>query len=115
MMNLEDSFLQIRWILCVGIASWSIQCRNLACVPVFFGELLNSSTANLELIGNELRVYDMINNSLTYPDDIVLIEFHFTWSVVREIVLTKSLASLSRPGFVTSCFFRRNREFLTLG
>jgi len=90
--TLEDSFFQIRWIFCIGIASWSLQCWNLASFPVFFGELLNLSAANLELIGNELRVHAMINNSLTYPGDIVLIEFHFTWSVIREIVLTKSLA-----------------------
>jgi len=60
--------------------------------PVFFGDLLNSSAANLELLSNELCVHSMINNPLTYPGDIVLIQFHLTRSVVWEIVLTKSLA-----------------------
>jgi hypothetical protein len=55
-------------------------------------ELLDSSLANFKLLGDQTSVQLKINNYLTYPADIVLVTFHFTWWFVGEIVPTKSLA-----------------------
>ena len=77
---------------CTGFASRGVQLWNLAVLTVLFGELLDASPADLELLGNKAGVHVMINNTLTDPGDILLIKLHFTWWIVGEILPTKSLA-----------------------
>jgi hypothetical protein len=63
---------------CIGFASRGVQLWNLAVFTVLFGELLDPSPADLELLGNKASVHVMINNTLTDPGDILLIKLEFT-------------------------------------
>jgi hypothetical protein len=45
--------------------------------------LLDSSTADLELLNDQVSVHVVINNPLTDPGDIILVKLHFTWWLVR--------------------------------
>jgi hypothetical protein len=88
----KDSFFEVVRILCVGLSSRSFQLRNLAAVAVLFGELLDPSTADLELLRDQGGIHAVINNTLTDPSDIILVKLHFTWWLVGQIMPTKSLA-----------------------
>ena len=90
--QLEDAVFEVVRILCVGFASRGFQLGHLDVIAVLFGELLDPSTTDLELLGNQASVHAMINNSLTNPGDILLVKLHFTRWLVGEIMPTKSLA-----------------------
>jgi hypothetical protein len=92
LMQLENALFEIVRILCIGFSTRSLQLRDFAAVAVLFGKLLDPPPTNLELLGNKPGVHIVINNTLTNSGDIVLIKFHFTWSIVGEIISTKSLA-----------------------
>jgi hypothetical protein len=68
------------------------QLGYLTILPVFLGELLDSPPTDLELLGDDLRVHVMIDNSPTDPGNIVLVKLHFPGLIVGQIVPTKSLA-----------------------
>lgn len=90
-MQVKDAIFDIVGVLCVGLASGRLRLRNLASVAILFGELLNPSTANLELLGDQAGIRVVITNTLIDPGNIGLVKLHFTCSIVGEILPTKSL------------------------
>ena len=85
--NPVDHVLGIRPI---RFPAWRIQCRNSSGFSVCLGQLLDASTADVELIGNELGIHLVINDSFTDPVDIILLQLHLIDTKKRVIVLTKS-------------------------
>jgi len=79
-------------ILSVGLATGGFQLWNLAIVAVLFGELLDSSAADLEVLSDQGSIHVVINNALTDLDNIVPVKLHFTGRLVGQIMPTKSLA-----------------------
>jgi hypothetical protein len=96
-MEREDTLLEIGWILGVWISARSIQLWNLVGLTVLRGKLLDSSPADVELFGDDRRVDIVIDNTLTDPVDIVLIQPHFTCRSTREVIPTKSFADTTVP------------------
>jgi len=92
LVQLEDTLDEVGRILGVWISARRLERRNRVGVTVLFGELLDPSTADLELLRDQGGIHTVINNTLTDPDDIILIKLHFTWWLVRQIMPTKSLA-----------------------
>jgi hypothetical protein len=88
----KHPIFEIGGILCVGLSTRCLQLWHLARISILLGELLDSSLADLELLGNQNSVHVVINNTLTNLGDIVLVKLHFTWSIVGQILPTKSLA-----------------------
>jgi len=82
LVQFEHSFLQICWVGCVRLTSRGFQLGDFTILPVLLGELLHTSPADPELLGDDLRAHVMIDNSLTDPDDVVLIKLHFTGLIV---------------------------------
>jgi hypothetical protein len=79
-------------IVCVGSAAGRFWLWDLPALTVGLGELLDSSPTALELLGDQTRVHAVVDNSLTHPGGIILIEFHFTRLIAGEIAPTKFLA-----------------------
>ena len=75
-----------------GITSRGIYEGTAPNTYVLFGELLDASPTNLELLSNHRSVHAVVNNSLTDPGGVILSKFHLTWLIVRQIAPTKSLA-----------------------
>jgi len=100
----ENSFFEIFGILCIGVATRGLQLWNRAAVAALFGELLDSTTADLELVSDQPGIEVVINNPLTDPGDIVLVKLHFTWWLVGEITPTKSLVDTTLPTHEESPF-----------
>jgi len=90
--QVENTVFEVVGILCVGLATRGVELWNLAVVAVLFGELLDSSAADLELLSDQGSIHVMINNTLTDLGDIILVKLHFTWWLVRQIMPTKFLA-----------------------
>lgn len=55
---------------------------------VSLGDPLDFVLADLELDGNKVRVHLILNNSLSYPLDIVLVELLFALSIVGQVMPT---------------------------
>jgi hypothetical protein len=90
--QVKNTVFEVVRILCVGLATRGFRLWNLAVFAVLFGELLDPSSADLELLSDQGSIHIVINNTLTDPGDIVLVKLHFTWWLVGEITPTKSLA-----------------------
>lgn len=101
----EDTLFEIGRILCVGLATRGFQLWNLAVVAVLSGELLDPSTADLELLSDQGGIHAVINNTLTDPGDIILVKLHFTWRLVGQIMPTKSLAYTTLSWISVYCLY----------
>ena len=98
----RNALFKIGGILPIRLGSRCLQLWNLAAIAVLFDELLDPSPTDLELLGDQPGVHVMINNPLTYPGDILLVKLHFRWSIVGEIMPTKSLADTTGELLVAS-------------
>jgi len=103
LVQVEDALGEIVRILRVRLSSRCFHLRDLTRVAVLLGELLDASTADLELISDELRVGVVIDNTFTDPVDIVLIKLHLARSIVGEIMPTKSFAYTTCEGCEHHC------------
>jgi hypothetical protein len=88
----EKAVDEILRIGCRGCSTGRLQPRDVTRAAVFFSELLDASAANVELLGDQAGVHVVINNPLTDSGDIILVELHFTWSIIGQIMATRSLA-----------------------
>jgi hypothetical protein len=57
--------------------------------------LLDSPPTDLELLHDQPFVHIMVHNPLIYPGDILLVKLYFSWPIVEEIALTKSLPDIT--------------------
>ena len=92
LVQVENALFEIVRMIRVRLSTRCVKLRDLAAVPVLFGELMDSSPTDVELLGNVPGVHVVINNTLTDPGDIVLVKLHFAGTVGGEIMATKSLA-----------------------
>lgn len=104
LMQFEDAIFEIVGVVCVWFSTRRFQLWDVSSVAVLFSELLNPPLTDLELLGNERCGEIVINNTLTDPGDIVLVKLHFTWSIVGEIMPTKSLADTTLDREVMDAF-----------
>jgi len=94
--QVKNAVFEVVRILCVGLANRGFQLWDLAVVVLLFGELLNPSSIDLELLSDQSGIHIVINNTLTDPGDIILVKLHFTGWLVGQIMPTKSLAYTTR-------------------
>lgn len=59
---------------------------------VLLGEVPDPTSANVERLGNEVRVHLVVNSSITYPFGIVLPKLHFAGSIFGQTMATKYFA-----------------------
>jgi len=74
-----------------GTAIRSLQLWNVTAIAVLFGELLDSTAVDLELVSDLPGIGVVVNNPLTDPGNITLVKLHFTWWLIGEIMPKKSL------------------------
>lgn len=84
----EDALVQNRRILRAGGPAWCLEVGDGTAIAELFGELLDSSSADVELIGDELGVQAVVNNSVA--DSVDSIQRYFLSTIQRRIVLAKS-------------------------
>ena len=96
---------EIVGVLCIGVTTRRLQRWYLASVVVFFDKLLHPSSTDSELFSDQSRVHVVVDNTLTYSGNIVLVKRHFVRSVGGEIMPTKSLAYTTVNHFV-DCWLR---------
>lgn len=90
LVNRHHPGLEVIRVVSIGRPTGRLDGRNLVILPGLLGELLDSTLADLELLGHEVGVHPMINYWLTYPGDRGLLELHFVLSITEEIMWTKS-------------------------
>lgn len=96
--QLQNPVDEVVGIRPIRLPTWRIQRRDLAGFSVRLGQLLDASSADVELLGNELGVEVIINNSFTDPVNIILVQLHLIDTNKWVIVLTKSFPD-STVGF----------------
>jgi hypothetical protein len=92
----QNSLFEVIGVLSIRLAFRRFQLWNVATVAVVLNELLDSTLTNLELFGDQPSIHAMINNLLIYPCNILLVELHYRWSIIVEIMPTKSLADTTQ-------------------
>jgi len=72
----EYPLFEIVRVLRIRFSARHLQLWYLTSVAVSLGELLDSSSTDIELLGNQGGVNLVINDSLTNRGNIVLVKFH---------------------------------------
>jgi hypothetical protein len=90
LVNREDAVVKTGGILGVRLASRRFEFRNFIGFTVGLSELLDPAATDFELVGHELYIQFVVNNTLTDAGDIILVQLHLLGTIERWIVLTKS-------------------------
>lgn len=92
-------------MISIRVAAGRLERGDLTGVAVVLSELLDASSTDLELVGDELCVQLVVNNPLTDPGDIVRLQLHPVVTQMGEIDLTKSFPDTTVDNLAPYSFF----------